>query len=115
MGFAEPVIGRAFARPVGSTHPTIFPKFLLTIPQIGSIFLSFRPTEGRFAIVTIRWAWDAMAVVASGVLHRTKTSAADGEVVWSWRRDPGATLAEIFPPATGARKAASPRRARRKP
>ena len=22
MGFAEPVIGRAFARPVGSTHPT---------------------------------------------------------------------------------------------
>jgi len=23
MGFAEPVIGRAFARPVGSTHPTI--------------------------------------------------------------------------------------------
>jgi len=23
MGIAEPVIGRAFARPVGSTHPTI--------------------------------------------------------------------------------------------
>jgi len=22
MGIAEPVIGRAFARPVGSTHPT---------------------------------------------------------------------------------------------
>ena len=34
---------------------------------------------------------------AAGVrwfLHRTKTLAADGEVVWSWRRDPGATLAE---------------------
>jgi hypothetical protein len=24
------------------------------------------------------------------ILHRTKTPAADGEVVWSWRRDPGA-------------------------
>jgi hypothetical protein len=23
MGIAEPVIGRAFARPVGSTHPTL--------------------------------------------------------------------------------------------
>src|SRR5262250_3044373 len=46
-----------------------------------------------------------------------ETSAADGEVVWSWRRDPGATLAETIPPATGARKAASPGRVRisRKP
>ena len=38
--------------------------------------------------------------------------AAYGEVVWSWRRDPGATLAEAIPPATGARKAASPGRVR---
>jgi hypothetical protein len=37
--------------------------------------------------------------------------------VWSWRRDPGATLVGILPLATGARKAASPGRARisRKP
>jgi hypothetical protein len=47
------------------------------------------PTEGRFAVVTKRWARDAMDAVASGALHRTKTPAADGEVVWSWRRDPG--------------------------
>ena len=41
-----------------------------------------------------------------------ENAAADGEVVWSWRRDPGATLAGVFPRATGARKAASPGRAR---
>src|SRR5215468_11215490 len=40
---------------------------------------------------------------------------ADGEVVWSWRRDPGATLARSIALTTGARKAASPGRARRKP
>jgi hypothetical protein len=33
-----------------------------------------RPSEGRFAVVTKRWAWDAMDAVASGDLHRTKTS-----------------------------------------
>jgi len=38
--------------------------------------------------------------------------AAYGEIVWSWRRDPGATLAGAISPATGARKAASPGRAR---
>jgi hypothetical protein len=40
-----------------------------------------------------------------------ENAAAYGEVVWSWRRDPGATSAGLFPPATGARKAASPGRA----
>ena len=48
------------------------------------------PTEGRFAIVTIRRAQDAMDAAASGMLAcRTKTLAAYGEVVWSWRRDRG--------------------------
>jgi len=28
MGFAKPVIGRAFVRPVGSTHPTGLDQFL---------------------------------------------------------------------------------------
>ena len=41
-----------------------------------------------------------------------ESAAAYGEVVWSWRRDPGATSAEVLLPATGARKAASPGRAR---
>jgi hypothetical protein len=46
-----------------------------------------------------------------------RKAAAYGEVVWSWRRDPGATLAGILPLTTGARKAASPGRSRisRKP
>ena len=47
------------------------------------------PSEGRFAIVTIRWAWDAMDAVASGALAPDENAAAYGEVVWSWRRDPG--------------------------
>src|SRR5262245_65229704 len=41
-----------------------------------------------------------------------ETFTAYGEVVWSWRRDPGATLAASVPLTTGARKAASPGRAR---
>jgi hypothetical protein len=48
------------------------------------------PPEGRVAIVTIRWARDAMDV--AGVRHVRmpgETFAAYGEVVWSWRRDPG--------------------------
>src|SRR5206468_7879418 len=44
-------------------------------------------------------------------LDAGRKAAAYGEVVWSWRRDPGATSAE-FLPATGARKAASPGRSR---
>jgi len=40
------------------------------------------------------------------VISPDETLAAAGEVVWSWRRDPGATSAEAIPPATGARKAA---------
>src|SRR4029434_7579078 len=41
-----------------------------------------------------------------------ENAAAYGEVVWSWRRDPGATSAGVVLPATGARKAAAPGRAR---
>src|ERR1700752_3965414 len=53
-----------------------------------------------------------MDAVASGVFHRTKTSAADGEVVWSWRRDPGATLAGSTRADNGGKKGRSPGRAR---
>ena len=70
------------------------------------------PTEGRFAIVTIRRAQDAMDAVASGGSsagrersQRTAKSCGPG----------AATLASSRwsdPTATGARKAASPGRAR---
>jgi hypothetical protein len=43
------------------------------------------PPEGRIAIVTTRWARDAMDVVASGliIIGPDESAAAYGEVVWS--------------------------------
>jgi hypothetical protein len=64
------------------------------------------PSEGRFAIVTARWRGLRWTLVASGDLSPDETLAAYGEIVWSWRRDPGVKLAGILPLATGARKAA---------
>src|SRR4029453_5969296 len=46
--------------------------------------------------------WGVSAVQTA----RTKTLTAYGEVVWSWRRDPGVKLAQSITPATVARKAA---------
>ena len=53
----------------------------------------------------------AMGRFRRQVLAPGETPAAAGEIVWSWRRDPGATPAETILSATGARKAASPGRA----
>src|SRR5215475_6328951 len=53
-----------------------------------------------------------MAAVAAGDLHRTKTLAADGEVVWSWRRDPGVYPARPCGFDNGDNKGRSPGRAR---
>jgi len=70
-----------------------------------------RPSEGRFAVVTKRWAWDAMDAVASGDLHRTKTPQRTAKSC-----GPGAATLALPAGAcsrtTGARKAASPGRAR---
>src|SRR5262249_52169390 len=53
-----------------------------------------------------------MDVAASGgFARRTKTPAAYGEIVWSWRRDPGATCGISFP-HNGGKKGRSPGRAR---
>jgi hypothetical protein len=53
------------------------------------------PHEGRFAIVTKRRAGDVMDASASGAFFAPDENAeAYGEVVWSWRRDAGAKLAE---------------------
>jgi hypothetical protein len=84
------------------------------------------PTERRFAIVTIRWAQDAMAAAISGATawfpkgikarHRTKERRGRrSRVVLAPR--PWRYVGGNLPPATGARKAASPERARisRKP
>ena len=51
------------------------------------------PHEGRFAIVTKRWARVAMdASVAARFCRVDETTGADGEAVWFWRRDAGAKL-----------------------
>jgi hypothetical protein len=47
--------------------------------------------EGRFAIVTTRWAQDAM----DAMTHETKALIADGEAVWSRFLDAGIKLAEV--------------------
>jgi hypothetical protein len=86
--------------------------FCFTEIAIRCITRPSRPAGGAFRDRHDTWAWDAMDAAASGVLHRTKTLAAYGEVVWSWRRDPG-----VYPPClcgcgNGDNKGRSPGRAR---
>ena len=49
-----------------------------------------------------------MAVVAFGGSPPGETSAADGEVVWTWRRDPGVYPACLCGPGNGGKKGRSP-------
>src|ERR1041384_4634235 len=87
---------------------TTFPKFRLTFPQISTIFpVSPCRHEGRCANVTQRGAGCDGRLRRQALRKRAgRSAAAYGEIVWFWRRDPGATSAETIPPATGARKAA---------
>ena len=64
-------------------------------------------------IVTFRWVRDAMAVAAFGwLVHPGETPAADGEIVWSWRRDPGVYPACLCGLGNGGKKGRSPGRVR---
>jgi len=58
-----------------------------------------RSSRGALAIVTNvgRDAMDAEVPLTSG-------AEADGEIVWSWRRDAGVKSAEVIPPATVAKE-----------
>src|SRR5437763_887852 len=75
------------------------------------------PPEGRFAIVTMRWAGMRWTLWCQARFFVPDENArAYGEVVWSWRRDAGAK----FPRSKllrgdGGKKARSPGRARSKP
>src|SRR6266516_4398677 len=74
------------------------------------------PHEGRFAIVTMRWAglrWTLWRQVY--FFAPDENAEAYGEVVWSWRRDAGAKLRGNIPRSDGGKKARSPGRARSKP
>jgi hypothetical protein len=87
--------------------------FLFTGIRIYVIGLSVRPIRGTLRIVTKRWAWmrwTPWRQVRESVLD--EDAAAYGEVVWSWRRDPG-----VYPPClcgdgNGDKKGRSPGRAR---
>src|SRR2546430_17206459 len=71
---------------VQSPHAKIFRFSFLKIRIISNAVSC--PPEGRIAIVTTRWARDAMDAAFS----TANGSAAYGEVVWSWRRDAGVKL-----------------------
>ena len=83
------------------------------------------PPEGRFAIVTIRWAWmqwtrqsQAWFAHPKGCVRQAgRRSAAYGEIAWSWRRDPGVYPARLCRLGNGGKKGRSPGRSRisRKP
>jgi len=73
------------------------------------------PPWGTFARSSRNVVWVAMDAAASGDLSPDENVAAYGEVVWSWRRDPG-----VYPPrlcgcGNGDKKGRSPGRARSKP
>ncbi len=71
--------------------------------------------EGRFAIVTRRWARDAVGRCgARRACSPDESLATDGEIVWSWRRDPGATLA-VSPAGNGGKKGRFPGESAYKP
>jgi hypothetical protein len=60
------------------------------------------------AIVTQRGAGCDGRLPRQALRAPDESAASYGEVVWSWRRDPGAKLCGKSHAATGARKAASP-------
>ena len=58
--------------------------------------LSRLDTEGRIAIVTRREAGRRWPSHHQALLAQMTGGVADGEIVWSWRRDPGAKLAKTL-------------------
>jgi hypothetical protein len=85
-------------------HPNQWLHFARLVPQRGAL----RDRHGR-------WEWDAMdAHRRARLTCATSGVCADGEVVWSWRSDAGAKVAELSA-GDGGNQAWSPGRARRKP
>ena len=67
-------------------------------------------------IVALRRAWEAMDAGASGAFAPDENAKAYDEVVWSWRRDPGATLAETsYSAGNGGKKGRFPGESTYKP
>jgi len=83
--------------------PSVNPKYIPTHPA---------PHEGRIMIVTARWRGWRWTLAASGVSAPDENAAAYGEVVWSWRRDPGVYPLRLCGDGNGGKKGRSPGRAR---
>jgi hypothetical protein len=96
-------------------HEYVIRKSEVSIASSGKSEALIRPARalmrGRNAIVTERWRGLRWTLWRQ-VLSPDETSAAYGEVVWSWRRDPGATLAGSTRADNGGKKGRSPGRAR---
>jgi hypothetical protein len=96
-------------------HEYVIRKSEVSIASSGKSVALIRPARalmrGRNAIVTERWRGLRWTLWRQ-VLSPDETSAAYGEVVWSWRRDPGATLAGSTRADNGGKKGRSPGRAR---
>ena len=65
--------------------------FSCVVGQITTIIRTSRSTRGAFRDRHGRWKRDAMDAVS----HETKEDIADGEVVWSWCSDAGASFCEM--------------------
>jgi len=83
--------------PVQSPSAKIF-RFSLAPNQIHNYRIpshrgAFRDRHGRWC--GMRWTRER---------RETSAATADGEVVWSWRPDAGAKLAEVIPPMTVAKE-----------
>ena len=63
MGIAEPVIGRAFARPVGSTHPTKLFRIGIGKPPAG--FSNLRARRNLTGGIPLRTSGSAIGLVLS--------------------------------------------------
>jgi hypothetical protein len=97
------------AKPV---QPSAQKYFASAVGQIRGVTPRVSPDERGVAHVTSA-RWDA---VDATLAQDERKAVADGEVVWSWRRDAGVKFVRGEPLAgDGGKKARSPGRARSKP
>ena len=73
------------------------------------------PAKGDAAHRHVTLARVAMDTAVSGAFAPDENTAVYGEVVWSWHRDPGATLAEVSSAGNGGKKGRFPGESTYKP
>ena len=117
MSFAaRPEAGRPLLPRLRQIANSVFTKFLSVnqnclVDPSGKSVATLRAARAAMrdvcAIVTERWRglrWTLWR--QAGLIPPDENAAAYGEVVWSWRRDPGVKLAASVPLTTVAKQAA---------